>query len=347
MATVTDISNYKIIKNTSKIYPNGSVWLSRSSGYFTIIGKIDDGKRSSIHFLCEFEDGGLVVSDMTNIKIGNIQSPNKRSYCGVGYIGHGDCQLCEVGTGHYTKEGGIWTDMIIRCYGQKKDCPSYKSTIVCDRWKCFQYFCEDIIRLPNYDLWKSTNGIYELDKDIICEQNLIYPKIYSPNTCMFITKHDNVSESTTRKNKYGEIWKYYNQKEETKMADLFKVAVKKKYRFNYRGLISVEDLWDLSVEDLDKIYKALKSQQRSASEESLLQAVSKEDKELSNKIEIVKTIVMDKLAASDRAKKAAAQRMQNQRILEIMADKQDAALKEKSLEELRSMLVAEADEDDE
>lgn len=131
------------------------------------------------------------------------------------------------------------------------------------------------------------------------------------------------------------------------MADLFKVAAKKKYRFNYRGLISVEDLWDLSVEDLDKIYKALKSQQRSASEESLLQAVSKEDKELSNKIEIVKTIVMDKLAASDRAKKAAAQRMRNQQILEIMADKEDAALKEKSLEELRSMLVAEADEDDE
>lgn len=132
------------------------------------------------------------------------------------------------------------------------------------------------------------------------------------------------------------------------MADLFKVAVKKKYRFNYRGLISVEDLWDLSVEDLDKIFKSLKSQQRNASEESLLQAVSKEDKELNNKIEIIKIIVADKLAASDRAKKAAAQRMQNQRILEIMADKQDAALKEKSVEELQAMLTTtDAEDDDE
>lgn len=130
------------------------------------------------------------------------------------------------------------------------------------------------------------------------------------------------------------------------MADLFKVAVKKKYRFNYRGLISVEDLWDLSVEDLDKIFKSLKSQQRNASEESLLQAVSKEDKELNNKIEIIKIIVADKLAASDRAKKAAAQRMQNQRILEIMADKQDAALKEKSVEELQAMLTTADSEDD-
>ena len=132
------------------------------------------------------------------------------------------------------------------------------------------------------------------------------------------------------------------------MADLFKVAVKKKYRFNYRGLISVEDLWDLSVEDLDKIFKSLKSQQRNASEESLLQAVSKEDKELNNKIEIIKIIVADKLAASDRAKKAAAQRMRNQQILEIMADKEDAALKEKSIEELQAMLTtADAEDDDE
>jgi hypothetical protein len=125
------------------------------------------------------------------------------------------------------------------------------------------------------------------------------------------------------------------------MADLFKLATKKKYRFNYKGSITVEDLWDLSVEDLDKIYKDLKAKQKNASEESLLQTVSKEDKVLANKIEIIKTIVSDKLAAQERAKKAAEQKAQNQRILEIMADKQDAALKEKSLEELQAMLSAE------
>lgn len=131
------------------------------------------------------------------------------------------------------------------------------------------------------------------------------------------------------------------------MADLFKIANKKKYRFNYKGVISVEDLWDLSVEELDKIYKSLKSKQKSASEESLLQTVSKEDKELINKIEIIKIIVADKLAAKERAQKAALQRAQNQRILEIMADKQDAALKEKSIEELQNMLITEDIEDNE
>lgn len=133
------------------------------------------------------------------------------------------------------------------------------------------------------------------------------------------------------------------------MADLFKVATKKKYRFNFKGQLTVEDLWELSVEDLDKIYKILKSQQRNSQEESLLQTASKEDRELSNKIDIIKTIFTDKLIAREKALKAAEKKAQNQRILEIMADKQDAALKEKSLEELQNMLISsdETDEDDE
>ena len=131
------------------------------------------------------------------------------------------------------------------------------------------------------------------------------------------------------------------------MADLFKVAVKKKYRFNYKGVLTVEDLWDLSVEDLDKIYMNLKSKLKDASEESLLNTISKEDKELNNKIEIIKVIVADKLAAKEKAQKAQLQKQQNQRILEIIADKQDAALKEKSLEELTAMLAPSETEDEE
>ena len=133
------------------------------------------------------------------------------------------------------------------------------------------------------------------------------------------------------------------------MTDLFKVATKKKYRFNFKGQLTVEDLWELSVEDLDKIYKTLKSQQRNSQEESLLQTASKEDRELSNKIDIIKTIFTDKLIAREKALKVAEKKAQNQRILEIMADKQDAALKEKSLEELQNMLTStdDVDEDDE
>ena len=128
------------------------------------------------------------------------------------------------------------------------------------------------------------------------------------------------------------------------MSDIFKNATKKKYRWNFRGVCTVEDLWDLSVENLDAIYKSLKKQQKDAEGESLLTKASKEDKVLEEKIEIVKAIVVDKLTAAEKAKNAAKKRRENQRILEIMADKQDAALKEKSLEELQAML---SDEDEE
>lgn len=130
------------------------------------------------------------------------------------------------------------------------------------------------------------------------------------------------------------------------MSDLFKVASKKKYRFIYKGVVTVEDLWDLSVEELDKIYKSLKSKQKAEAEESLLTTTSKEDKELNNKIEIVKIIVADKLEAKERATKSAEKRAKNQRILEIMADKADAELKAKSLDELRAMLDDDSEEDE-
>ena len=128
-------------------------------------------------------------------------------------------------------------------------------------------------------------------------------------------------------------------------TDIFKNATKKKYRFNFKGLCTIEDLWDLTVENLDAIYKSLKKQQKESDGESLLSTVSKEDKILAEKIEIVKAIVTDKLVAAEKARNAAKKRAENQRILEIMADKKDAALRDKTLEELQAMLVVEEDED--
>lgn len=128
--------------------------------------------------------------------------------------------------------------------------------------------------------------------------------------------------------------------------DLFKIAAKKKYRFNYKGYIGVEDLFDLTPEQLDEIYRSLKRKQKESAGESLLQA-SKEDVALSDKIEIVKNIVADKLAAKAKAIKQAEKKAQMNRIREILHDKEDAALKDKSIEELEAMLASEDDASEE
>jgi len=186
------------------MYFNGSEWNSSSCGKFTIIGKTDRCNRADpyLYRLCKFEDGTIIEADISNIKIGNIKNPNYPSVYKVGYIGQG--KWLGKYNGKATKEYSTWSHMIRRCYSEKFQVknPTYKGVIVCERWHGFQNFCDDIQLLDGYDKWKNSNG-YELDKDILCEKMNIKPKIYSPDTCIFISKRDNLSESTSRRNLTG------------------------------------------------------------------------------------------------------------------------------------------------
>lgn len=121
---------------------------------------------------------------------------------------------------------------------------------------------------------------------------------------------------------------------------MFETAVRNKMRFPYKGQISVEDLWDLDVNALDGVFKTLNSEVKVSQEESLLRTRSKESEELMVQIEIVKYIVSVKLAEAEARKNAEANRAKRQRILGILADKQESDLKNKSPEELQAMLAA-------
>ena len=121
--------------------------------------------------------------------------------------------------------------------------------------------------------------------------------------------------------------------------ELFIVASRQKFRFPFKGVATVEDLWDLGVRDLDTIFKALNSQKKQAQEESLLAVKTKEDSVLEAKIEIVKYIVTTKQTEADQKRIRAEQREKKNRIAEILADKQDAELRGKSVEELQKMLA--------
>lgn len=122
------------------------------------------------------------------------------------------------------------------------------------------------------------------------------------------------------------------------MNNMFEIATKNKFRFPYKGSVTVEDLWDLSLEQLDSIFKVLNKKAKDSQEESLLSTKSNEDKMLDTQIEIVKYIVnikkneiAERLLEKERKEK-------NQRIMEIIADKEDKALHEMSIEDLRKMI---------
>lgn len=37
------------------------------------------------------------------------------------------------------------------------------------------------------------------------------------------------------------------------LTNIFEAATRYKYRFPFKGMISVEDLWDLKLQDLDSV----------------------------------------------------------------------------------------------
>ena len=120
--------------------------------------------------------------------------------------------------------------------------------------------------------------------------------------------------------------------------ELFIKASREKMRFPYKGLATVEDLWDLPVTELDKIYKSLNAKAKQAQEESLLEVKTSEDEELTAQIEIIKYIVSVKLEEKKAAEMAKERKAQKQKIMSILASKQDEALQGKSIEELEKML---------
>lgn len=119
--------------------------------------------------------------------------------------------------------------------------------------------------------------------------------------------------------------------------EMFIKASREKMRFSYKGVLTVEDLWDLSVTELDKIYKSLNAKAKETAEESLL-SESTEDETLNTQIEIIKYIVSVKLDERDKAKKAKERKEQKEKIMSIIASKQDEDLQGKSIEELTKLL---------
>mgnify|MGYP006991647494 CR=1 FL=1 len=122
-------------------------------------------------------------------------------------------------------------------------------------------------------------------------------------------------------------------------TNVFEMATRLKFRFPFRGMISVEDLWDLSIEQLDTVYKALNKDVKQAQEDSLLAGPRVGDADLNAKIEIVKYIFQTKQAEEAERKAAADNAIKRKRIMEILAKKQDNALENMTEEELQAALA--------
>lgn len=119
----------------------------------------------------------------------------------------------------------------------------------------------------------------------------------------------------------------------------FEVATREKYRFPYKGVISVEDLWDLSCDQLNVVFKSLNKEKKNVNEESLLDIrQSAADVTLTNMIDIVKYIFNAKQLEAQARREAADKHAKNQIIMGLIKEKENEALKSLSIEELKKLL---------
>lgn len=127
---------------------------------------------------------------------GLVRDPYAPLLCGVGAFGIPKRK-------YKNKELYCWQDMIRRCYENLPKHNAYYNKIsVCDRWKCFEYFLDDIVYLDGYNEWIMQNN-YHLDKDKL-QQNIPHDqRIYSSQTCIFISNEENNIIRTLENNNNG------------------------------------------------------------------------------------------------------------------------------------------------
>ena len=115
---------------------------------------------------------------------------------------------------------------------------------------------------------------------------------------------------------------------------MFKQASKMKLRFaTSKGNLSVEDLWDLS---LDKLAVSYDEELAKSPRKSFITNDTPRDTELEMKFNIVKEIITDKL--QEKFDKETAKAAEKARLMELLAKKQSEKLESLSEDEIKRRL---------
>lgn len=120
---------------------------------------------------------------------------------------------------------------------------------------------------------------------------------------------------------------------------MYKEALQKKLRFKTnKGLISTEDLFDLSLQNLNTLAIMLDKKVSEAPKKSFIEELPAEENDDELRFNIVKDVINTKLKARKDNMDKAQVDARNKRIAALIAKKEDEALENKSIEELRAMI---------
>lgn len=163
----------------------GKVFSSKSYGDFKVLGYLGKSEYS----ICFIET--KYVAKYTKYKIlkGEVRDILSPTLYNIGRLGD------KYFTAHFLY--GRWKSMMSRCYNTKDvSYPNYgaKGITVCDRWYNFSNYVDDVILLEGYNEELVKTRKLQLDKDVINRE----AKIYSPETCKWVTQSENTKEMNKR-----------------------------------------------------------------------------------------------------------------------------------------------------
>jgi len=123
------------------------------------------------------------------------------------------------------------------------------------------------------------------------------------------------------------------------MDNLFELASRKQFRYSLnKGTINTEDLWELSLEALDRLAKSLNKELKESEEESFIKTRTVANKTLEAKFEVVKHVINVKLAENEEKAEKAKKQAKKEQLLELIGRKELQSLENKSIEELTAEL---------
>jgi hypothetical protein len=130
-------------------------------------------------------------------------------------------------------------------------------------------------------------------------------------------------------------------------TNIFEYASRNKVRFqSTRGDLSLEQLWDVPLRsrddfNLNAVAKSASKALKDISEESFVETErTPEHVRLETVLDVVKYVIDAKLADEDAAKKRADNRVEKEKLLSILAEKQAGKLSELTEKELRRRIAA-------
>lgn len=167
----------------------GKKFTNRRGLEYTVIAKLNKkNKYGRYMYLIEF----IITKSRKEVTKYEIVTRSIRDYYdrhtyNIGYIG----DINVANPKQHQQEHILWRNMLSRCYNKKdiKNYPYYGQlgVTVCERWQCFQYFLEDIINIDGYNENEFKQHLLVLDKDLKQKNIPLNKRIYSKNTCIFIS----------------------------------------------------------------------------------------------------------------------------------------------------------------